>query len=175
MKTETVSRKLKEKQGIFIDVRTPAEFESMHVHGVQNTPLDQLKKNRLIQEMEKDEELIIFCQSGSRAGIAQKDLVALGFTNTSVVEGGVVQWEKEGLPVVKGKQSISLERQVRITAGAMVFIGTVLGLSVHSGFFGIPAFVGAGLMFAGLTDTCAMGILISKMPWNSVTPAYKVN
>jgi hypothetical protein len=83
------------------------------------------------------------------------------------VEGGTRAWVACGLPVTRGKKAVSLERQVRITAGALVLLGVGLGF-VHPAFFGIAAFVGGGLLFSGLTDTCGMGLLLAQMPWNRV-------
>jgi hypothetical protein len=82
------------------------------------------------------------------------------------VEGGTQACESSGVPVVRGKKAISLERQVRIAAGSLVLTGVTLGWLVHPGFFGLSAFVGAGLVFAGITDTCGMGMLLARMPWN---------
>ena len=85
----------------------------------------------------------------------------------SCVEGGMAAWEKMGLPVERGPSAvISIERQVRIGAGALVLIGTVLAWIVHPGFIVVPGFVGAGLVFAGITDYCGMGRVLCKMPWN---------
>jgi hypothetical protein len=78
-----------------------------------------------------------------------------------------VAWERAGLPMVRGARgSISLERQVRIGAGTLVLAGVVMGWLIHPAFFGFSAFVGAGLVFAGVTDWCGMGMLLAKMPWN---------
>jgi rhodanese-related sulfurtransferase len=84
------------------------------------------------------------------------------------VEGGTLAWEAAGLPVVRGQKVISLERQVRIVAGFLVLVGALLAMTVHPYFAGLSAFVGAGLMFAGITDTCGMGMLLARMPWNQV-------
>ena len=94
--------------------------------------------------------------------------VNAGFSNVVNVEGGTQAWDGAGLPVIRGKKSMSLERQVRIAAGFLVVLGTILGWLVHPGFYGISAFVGAGLVFAGITDTCGMGMVLAKMPWNQV-------
>ena len=83
-----------------------------------------------------------------------------------MLEGGVTAWEQAGLPVKRGKTVLSLERQVRVAAGLLVLTGVVLGFLVHPAFFGLAAFVGAGLTFAGLTDWCGMAMLLAKMPWN---------
>ena len=83
------------------------------------------------------------------------------------VEGGTAAWEQAGLSVVRERRVMSLERQVRIAAGTLVLVGTGLGAFVHPLFLGIAAFVGAGLVFAGITDTCGMGLILAKMPWNN--------
>jgi rhodanese-related sulfurtransferase len=95
-------------------------------------------------------------------------LVAAGVANVVNIEGGTLAWEEAGLPVVRGQKMMSLERQVRIAAGALVLIGVILGWLVDPTFAGLAAFVGAGLVFAGLTDTCGMGMLLARMPWNRV-------
>ena len=113
----------------------------------------------------KDRELLLICKSGARAAMAQKKFNTCGVPSGSSVEGGTSAWAAAGCPVVRGKKSISLERQVRIAAGFLVVLG-VVGTLLHPAAIGLSAFVGAGLMFAGITDTCAMGMLIAKMPWN---------
>jgi rhodanese-related sulfurtransferase len=95
-------------------------------------------------------------------------LLAAGFTNVVNIEGGTLACEQAGLPVVRGQKTISLERQVRIAAGSLVLIGVVLSLQVHPYWIGLSAFVGAGLVFAGITDTCGMGMILARMPWNQV-------
>lgn len=97
--------------------------------------------------------------------VCQK-LEAAEFAKIVNVDGGTSAWQSAGLPVVEGKNVISLERQVRIAAGSLVVIGVAVGQFVHPSGFGLSAFIGAGLVFAGLTDTCGMGILIARMPWN---------
>ena len=87
------------------------------------------------------------------------------------VEGGTLAWDQAGLPVSRGRKVISLERQVRIAAGLLVLTGAVLALTVHPWWAGLSAFVGAGLMFAGITDTCGMALMLARMPWNQVRPA----
>src|SRR4029078_11595897 len=88
--------------------------------------------------------------------------------NAVNVEGGTLAWNAAGLPVTHGPKAISLERQVRIAAGSLVLIGVLLGCFVHPLFFGLTAFVGAGLVIAGIADTCAMALLLARMPWNRV-------
>jgi rhodanese-related sulfurtransferase len=150
------------------DVRTPAEFDQMHMRGARSMPLDELDPSAInAQRRGSDEEVYVICQSGGRAGKACQQLTEAGLVNVYSIEGGTAAWEKAGLPVERGTSKvISLERQVRIAAGALVAIGVLLGWTVHRYFLAIPAFVGCGLVFAGITDFCGMGMLLAKMPWN---------
>lgn len=152
-----------------IDVRTPAEFEAVHVNFARNVPLDRLNPAQLAADRRgQDRAMYVICRSGSRAKQACEKLLGAGLTGLVNVEGGTMAWEQAGLPVVRGQQTISLERQVRIAAGTLVLIGTALGFFVHPYWLGLSAFVGAGLVFAGVTDTCGMGMLLARMPWNQV-------
>lgn len=148
------------------DVRTPAEFGEIHIEGSALMPLDRLDPALVQAAAAQSEKCVIICRSGKRAGQAFQKLVVAGCNQLMVLEGGVTAWEGEGLPVIRGEKSMSLERQVRIAAGSIVIIGVILGTWVHPGFYGISAFVGAGLIFAGVTDWCGMAMLLAKMPWN---------
>jgi rhodanese-related sulfurtransferase len=153
----------------FIDVRTPAEFREVHVPEAVLHPLGSLNPASFEKEtrFDRDKPLYILCRSGARATTASVDLAAAGFKNVQVVKGGIEEWAKKGLPVVRGaKQAISIERQVRIGAGALVFTFTILGILISPFFLALPAFIGAGLVFAGATDWCGMGLLLAKAPWN---------
>lgn len=146
-----------------IDVRTSAEFEEVHVAFARNVPLDQLDPPAL--GLDPSAPVYVVCQRGGRGEKACAKLAAAGFANVTNVEGGTLACVAAGLPVVRGRKAISLERQVRIAAGALVLLG--VGLSfVHPAFAGLSGFVGAGLVFAGVTDTCGMGLLLARMPWN---------
>lgn len=151
-----------------IDVRTPVEFREVHLEVARNVPLDQLDPSSVVQARNgsQDEPLYVICRSGSRGKKACDKFHKAGFTNAVNVEGGTLACELAGLPVVRGKKAISLERQVRIVAGFLVVLGTVLSRTVHPDVIWLSAFIGAGLMFAGLTDTCGMGMVLAKMPWN---------
>lgn len=167
---EELQHRTTETDVLLIDVRTPAEFQEVHVPFAQNYPLDRLKPEE-VQSLLTNENQIIYliCKSGTRGKMACEKLVAANVLNVVNVEGGTSAWDNAGLPVVRGKSVISLERQVRIAAGFLVLTGTILGFFLHLGFLGIPAFVGAGLMFAGITDTCGMGMILARMPWNQVS------
>jgi rhodanese-related sulfurtransferase len=153
----------------FIDVRTPIEFAEVHVSQAQNIPLDELNPQAL--PLPKDKAVYLLCRSGGRATKAAEKFATSGFVQPVVVEGGTLAWIEAGLPVTHGNAKvISLERQVRIAAGSLVLIGIILGWFVHRGFFGLSAFVGGGLVFAGVTDFCGMGLLLAKLPWNTRLP-----
>jgi rhodanese-related sulfurtransferase len=146
-----------------VDVRTPGEFAAVHAEAASNVPLDEVERRR--GELGGGEVLLI-CKSGKRASQACEKLEAAGGGNYVVVAGGTDGWIAAGLPVVRGKGVISLERQVRIGAGSLVLIGAALAWFVNPGWLALPAFVGAGLVFAGVTDTCGMAMMLSRMPWN---------
>lgn len=148
-----------------LDVRTPAEFEDTHVEGSRLAPLDRLDPERVREVFDLDKPVYVICGSGKRAGMAAEKLQAAGLECAVVLEGGVGAWESEGLPVNRGRKTISIERQVRITAGALVVLGVGLSL-LNSWFLVLPAFIGAGLVYAGATDTCGMGMMMARMPWN---------
>ncbi|HEY6872709.1 MAG TPA: rhodanese-like domain-containing protein [Geobacteraceae bacterium] len=151
-----------------IDVCSPAEYREVHIEFARNVPLDRLDPAGLMQSRNNlaEEPLYIVCRSGKRGGLACEKLLKAGFSNVVNVEGGMLACVEAGLPIARGKEMISLERQVRIAVGSFVLLGAALGWLYHPAFFALSAFMGAGMVFAGITDTCAMGILIARMPWN---------
>jgi rhodanese-related sulfurtransferase len=151
-----------------IDVRTPVEFREVHVDFARNVPLDELDPHAVMQACNgsKDQPLYVVCRAGSRGEKACEKFRHAGFSNVVNVDGGTLACEQAGLQLVRGKKTISLERQVRIAAGSLVLLGAVLGWLLHPAFIGLSAFVGAGLIFAGITDTCGMGMMLARMPWN---------
>jgi rhodanese-related sulfurtransferase len=159
-----------------IDVRTPAEYEQIHAQGTLLAPLDSLDPKTIIAQRNgaANDPLYVLCRSGTRAAKACQKFAAAGFENVFVIEGGTEAWERAGLPVVRGtSRVISLERQVRIAAGALVLTGIALGTFVHPALYGLSAFIGAGLVFAGITDWCGMAMVLAKMPWNKRPKAHK--
>ena len=152
-----------------LDVRTPAEFDQVHVPQARNVPLDTLAPRALFESqlLQKGQPVYLLCQSGARAQIAAASFARDGFADTIVVEGGTQAWSAAGLPVNRGASKvISIERQVRIGAGSLVLTGVLLSYFVQPYLIGLSAFVGAGLVFAGVTDWCGMGLLLMKAPWN---------
>ena len=156
---------LENPEATVIDVRTPVEFAEVHVPQAKNIPLDELNPNSLSPY--KNQPVYLLCRSGQRATKAAEKLAKADYSQPVIIEGGTLAWIEANLPVTRGTAKvISLERQVRITAGSLVFIGFLLGWFVNHWFFVLSGFVGAGLVFAGITDFCGMGLLLAKAPWN---------
>jgi rhodanese-related sulfurtransferase len=149
-----------------LDVRTPGEYESAHILGAYNVPLDSLGEHAAEIRATVDEPVVLICQSGARARRAEEALKDCTMTNLHVLEGGMNGWVAAGQAVNRGPVRLSLERQVRIAAGALAASGAALALLVDPLFALLPAFVGSGLVFAGVTDTCGMAMLLSRLPYN---------
>lgn len=150
-----------------IDVRTPVEFRQVRVTFARNVPLDRLDAEQLAAVRDEAERpLYVICRSGNRAAQACAKLHSAGFTNVVNVEGGTLAWDQAGLPVVRNKQAIPLERQVPIATGSLVLAGTALGSLVDPSWYGLAAFIGAGQMFAGVSGNCLMANMLAKAPWN---------
>jgi rhodanese-related sulfurtransferase len=155
---------------VVLDVRTPVEFAEVHVPQARSIPLDELNPQAL--SLPADQPVYLLCRSGQRATKAAEKFSREGFAQPIVIEGGTLAWVDAGLPVTRGATKVmSLERQVRIAAGSLVFIGVLLGWFVSHWFFILSGFVGGGLVFAGITDFCGMGLLLAKLPWNKRKPA----
>ena len=161
---------------LYIDVRTPQEFEGVHISGARNIPLPDL--HTYVDELKtlsQERPIMLVCRTQNRVKIAYEYLTNNGLTNCEILEGGITGWVDQGKPVIKGQERISLEGQVRAIAGGLILIGVGLGFTVHSGFFLLPAIVGAGLLHAGLTDSCLMGMLLSKLPMNRIGNSRSVS
>ncbi len=156
---------------LLLDVRTPAEYTEMHIDGALSHPITELNPDFVRSQTQGQRECIVICRSGGRARKAAETLAAAGITNIKIMDGGMMSWMSAGLPFIEGAKTISLERQVRIAAGSLVFIGALLSYVVHPAWIALSAFVGAGLVFAGITDTCGMGMVLARMPWNNRRPS----
>jgi len=162
-----------EPSTVLLDVRTPVEYAAMHVPRAHNVPLAALAPKRLADTgvVRTGEPIYLICRSDARATIAAERFAMDGFENTVVVTGGLLEWSNAGLPVERGEaRGKRLERQVWIVAGALLGTGVVLGHFSHPWFIGLTGFVGAGLVFGGITDFCGMGLLLAKLPWNNRVP-----
>ena len=156
-------------RSLFIDVRTPGEFEEVHIPDSTNIPLADLEKFLPeLRQMAKDHSVTLVCRTQNRVKIAYDQLIKSGITNCRILEGGMNAWMAAGNPVIRGRHGYSLERQTRLTAGFMVMVGVALGVTMSPWFLLIPAAAGAGLFHAGLTDSCLMGIMLGKLPLNRV-------
>lgn len=149
-----------------LDVRTPGEFEAEHIQGAYNVPLDTLGEHGPEIRAAVAAPVVLVCRSGQRARKAEEALKSAGMDNLYVLDGGMNAWGAAGQPVRRGMPRMSLERQVRIAAGTLAATGGFLALAVNPLFAALPAFVGSGLVFAGITDTCAMGMLLARLPYN---------
>ncbi len=148
-----------------VDVRTRAEFDNIHALPAILLSLNNLTETELTQLRGK--KILCICQSGRRGKQAADIFSKNGFKEVYNVEGGTTAWEKNGLPVVRGASSISLERQVRIAAGSLVTLGTLAGFFLTPYLLFVPLFVGSGLVFSGVTDTCGMALVLTRCPWNA--------
>jgi rhodanese-related sulfurtransferase len=151
-----------------LDVRTPAEYGEAHVDGARNIPLDRLDAKAIAAERTgRPGTLYVVCKSGGRSRQACEKLLASGLTAVASVEGGTAACEAAGLRLIRGRKAMSLERQVRICAGALVVLGVALAWFTQvQAWTLLSGFIGAGLVFAGVTDTCGMAMMLAKMPWN---------
>jgi rhodanese-related sulfurtransferase len=150
---------------VLVDVRERAELDAEHFPGAVHAPLSAF--DRHVHVIDRGRPAYLICASGQRATRAAERLRALGHPDVRVVRGGLRAWVAAGLPVERGSGRVwSLERQVRFVAGALVLSACALAALVHPAFMGLAAFVGGGLVFAGLTDTCGMALLLARMPWN---------
>ncbi len=163
--TELAHRQAAGDSMAIIDVRTALEFREVHVPHAINLPLEKVS-SAAVQQLADSVPIYVICRSGQRAAKACERLADDPLIHVNLVEGGTEGWIQAGLNVVRGKKTMSLERQVRLTAGALVFLGTVLGYLLHPAFLLLSGGMGLGLFVAALTDSCAMGMMLSRMPWN---------
>ena len=148
-----------------IDVRTPGEFETAHIAGAYNVPLDLLREHRdeIIEHL--DQDVVLVCHSGQRAAQAEETLRHAGLVNVHILDGGITAWNAKGFAVNRGAQRWDLERQVRLVAGSIV-LTSILGSIAVPKLKWLAAGVGGGLSVAALTNTCAMGMALSRLPYN---------
>jgi rhodanese-related sulfurtransferase len=146
-------------------VRTPIERREVHIENTSFLPLDSLNMGDVCK-LAGDGPIYVLCKGGVRAAKACEKLNEEGGCVPLVIEGGILAWEEAGLSVVKEESIMSLERQVRLVVGILVLTGTILGVYVNSNWHLLSGCVGAGLFFAAVTNTCALGMVIAKMPWN---------
>ncbi len=160
-----LNQQLNLQEVVLLDVRESGEYESEHIASSISMPLSAFEPNQISQI--GDKPLVIYCQSGMRSNQALQKLLDSGFTNVAQLKGGLISWKAAGLKTQGDRNApISLFRQIQIVAGSLVAIGTGLGAFVSPWFLLLSGFVGCGLVFAGVTNTCVMGLLLAKLPYN---------
>lgn len=168
---EAAKAMLEDERAVLIDVRERDEWEHEHIPGATLVPLSDFSAARLPQRDGKT--LIFHCRSGNRTKLAAAQLIAVGGPEAVHLDGGILGWEKAGFPVEQGMTGgapIPIMRQVQIAAGSLVVLGLILAWLVHPWFLGLSGFVGAGLVFSGVSGTCAMAHMLQYLPWNRIPP-----
>ena len=150
---------------VLIDVREPAEYRTVCIKQAQLIPLGEITSDKLPTKKKK---IVLQCRLGGRSQKAAEKLLAEDASlDVYSVDGGIEAWVQAGYPVKKsGGAVLPLDRQTQITAGFLVFSGTIMGAIVDPWWYVLPGFIGAGLMFAGLSGYCGMARVLARMPWN---------
>lgn len=150
---------------ILVDIRGAEEYAREHIENATHIPHTQLQPGQF------DRPVVFHCKSGQRTQMYAQHLQNACRADAYCLEGGIEAWKKAGLPVKRDhRQPIELQRQVQIAAGSLILLGVCLGAWVHTGFYALAGFVGAGLIFAGISGFCGMARLLAKMPWNQRQP-----
>jgi rhodanese-related sulfurtransferase len=151
---------------LLVDVRTPGEYETAHIAGSINLPLDRVDAHLRRIVNDAGGRMVLVCQAGGRATQAQQKLTDAGLADVAVLTGGMNAWLAAGGPVQRtGKPRWGLERQVRLVAGTIV-LGAVSASIWVPALGYVAGAVGAGLALAAITDSCLMGMLLAKLPYN---------
>lgn len=149
-----------------VDVREFSEYETERVAEAVLAPLSSLEQNAGV--IDRSRPVYLLCRSGKRAGQAAERLAHLGYKDLRVIDGGMQSWAAARLPVERGAGRVwALERQVRFVAGLLVLAGVLLSL-ISPWFILLSGLIGAGLTFSAVTDTCGMGMMLARMPWNRI-------
>jgi rhodanese-related sulfurtransferase len=165
-----VYERLNAGTAILVDIREPSEYAREHIVGARPVPISGFDRHDF--DRDRDKAVVFHCRSGSRTAAHAARILAKGFREPYALSGGIEAWKAAGLPVHEDRsQPIDVFRQVQIAAGGLVVVGIVLAATVSPWFAGLSAFVGAGLVFAGVSGTCAMARVLSLMPWNRIRPS----
>jgi rhodanese-related sulfurtransferase len=165
LKPEHVEERVRQGHALLIDIREGDEFARRHVPGALSRPLSRFEAVALPEMAGTD--VIFTCRSGMRTSANAERLAAPVGGTAYVLEGGLDAWARAGLPVEANRKApLEMMRQVQIVAGSLVLAGVLLGWLVSPYFFGLAAFVGAGLTFAGISGFCGMAKLLAFLPWN---------
>ena len=162
---KTLRNKLKNEEIELVDVREYAEYAGGRVAGAKLLPLGEIEQRHT--GLDDSKPIYVMCRTGKRSAQAQTKLAKLGYKDVTNVRGGFEAWKKESFPIEKDEKAPwAIERQVRFVAGSLVLAGFLLSVFIHSYFIGVSVFIGVGLVFSAVTDTCTMGMILMKMPWN---------
>ncbi len=162
---KTVAERLKAGDITLIDIRDPDEHARENIPGAISLPLSRLEEAKT--QIPGDRQIVFHCKTGMRT-TSNCDALKQHVPGAAfVLEGGIDGWKKAGLPVKRDdKVSLEINRQVQITAGGLALLGALLAQFVHPSFIWLSGFIGAGLLFAGLSGWCGMGVFLARMPWN---------
>lgn len=155
------ARRLLDEGAVIVDIRNPDEHARDRIPGAANRPIGGTAP------VPEGPAVIFHCKSGMRTDGNAGRLAALAGCPAYILEGGLDAWRAAGLPVEEDRSApLEIMRQVQIAAGGLVLLGVALSLVAAPAFIGLAAFVGAGLMVAGVTGWCGMARLLALMPWN---------
>jgi len=164
---------LRDKGAKLIDIRECSEFEEERIPGACLIPMKALAEEEFQEAREK--VAIFYCRSGRRTSLASSIIARTGFKEVYILKGGLIAWKKQGLPVLKKQDKVPyLMRQIFVLLGIVLLLSSFLALGFNSYFLFVPIFIGAGLLFAGLSGTCLLALLIAKLPWNKKPHKYKI-
>ncbi len=162
---KTLQQWLQRNEALLVDVREPAEFSAEHIDGARLLPLSKFEPAQV--PASNGVKVVMQCKSGMRSRQAADRLINAGAAEVWQLEGGIEAWKSAGLPVIKsGKGGMDVMRQTQLVIGTGVLTGVVLGVLVSPWFLLISGFMGAGLMFAGISGLCMLATLMARMPWN---------
>ncbi|MBD2206041.1 rhodanese-like domain-containing protein [Calothrix sp. FACHB-1219] len=160
---QTLKQLVEQKAVTLIDVREPAEYAGEHIPGATLVSLSNFDPRKIPQ----DGSIVLYCRSGNRSAMAAQKLFSAGFATVTHLNGGIGAWKEAGYPTnINRKAPISLLRQVQIIVGSTVLISTLLGAFVSPWFLLVSGVMGAGLIYSGITDTCILGMMLAKLPYN---------
>lgn len=153
-----------------IDVREPLEHARDRIDGAKLVPISKLDADTIQKLSTSDRPVVLHCRSGNRSRRAAQQMLDRGCDSVAHLAGGIEAWKSAGLPTIHDPTApIDIMRQVQITAGSIILLGVMLGWLISPWFYVLSGFVGAGQMFAGISGTCGMAMLLAKMPWNRVS------
>lgn len=150
---------------MLIDIRSVDEYAREHIAEARHIPMERISENMLYGST--DSAVIFYCRSGNRTRANAQVLASCITCKGYVLEGGLDAWKKAGLAVkADPSQPLELQRQVQISTGLLIVLGTILGTKISPWFLLLSGFVGAGLVFAGVSGFCGLAHALMLMPWN---------